>query len=78
MSDWISVKDRTPESDEFALLPVLGYSEFTGVVEKVFFNTKINAFISTSFEKHYGIIYWQPLPEPPQDKENNNKYGRYY
>lgn len=70
MSEWISVKDRLPDNDDFVLVIVSG---------KVGNITLDNAFQLAQFSMDEGwilemwpewedpnVTYWTPLPEPPE------------
>lgn len=62
--DWILVKKRLPERDDFYLTTVktkiMGSSYW--LVERMWFCKEMNAFSPSSSHSH--VIAWQPLPEP--------------
>jgi len=74
MSEWISVKERLPESPEKGSLPVIiasyssmrkiyhiGYVEF----QKNYFYDRYNEKIVID-DPYWQITHWMPLPEPPK------------
>lgn len=76
MSEWISVKDRLPETDddvlvynpkdgihlgEFDLDEVRGYYESDGS----YFITNSGWTTEYSWAPYMGPTHWMPLPEPP-------------
>ena len=62
---WVSVKDRLPSHETMVIV----YSELCGIGL---------AFIDNRDEKWCGdchdedVLYWMPLPEPPEVKKNDN------
>lgn len=67
MADWISVKDRLPDKGEHVLcyfgedmiasFKYIGNGFFDNIVEGV--------------EYKNSIMYWMPLPEVPEEREND-------
>ena len=61
MREWISVKDKLPENDEY----VLTYSKnHSPRIQCGFYSTFSKQWLRTSTPY---ISDWQPLPEPPKD-----------
>lgn len=67
MSDWISVKDRLPETFECVLASTddgkaIAVAEFTTAPDEWFDRSGI------LWDQLYSkpVAYWQPLPEPPK------------
>lgn len=61
MSEWISVKDRLPESNT----EVLVYSKRRGVTIDF-----VDAFMLTgtvTFYRNSDVTHWMPIPEPPPE-----------
>ena len=72
MNEWISVKDRLPESDELVLVLVDGKPTRN--------ITLVGAYELANYDKEEGwflemwpewegakVTYWMPLPEPPKE-----------
>ena len=65
MAEWISVKDRLPESEEERVLVRIKYKELIyGVPSLDTDRYKNNNWV------RYGeyVTHWMPLPEPPKGK----------
>ena len=77
--NWISIKDRLPENDGWYLVFAPGYwgnSRIYGLDGMAYSNFKHN------YKEHWGIergtsrgwagiiTHWMPLPEPPEEGEN--------
>jgi hypothetical protein len=66
MSEWISVKERLPETNELCIV----YTEFRALVPALYGNE------SWIFDEGQGwsekrlsyVTHWMPLPKPPGDK----------
>ena len=70
VNQWISVKDRLPESEK----EVLVWYRYTWGTESTSYGFGINVRYSNTKQWRDGcllkgveVLYWQPLPEPPQD-----------
>jgi len=68
MSEWISVKDRLPEEDEFIFIASVPLDEVDfgvyvdrGDGTKAFKNPYIGYYIYPQ------ITHWMPLPKPPKE-----------
>jgi hypothetical protein len=74
MSEWISVKDRLPESGERVIVFVPDYKEVCCdyVYARKYADIKGNDFFRP-FNSGYSCIrtatHWMPLPEPPEVDE---------
>lgn len=73
---WISVKNRLPETNNLGIAHILVYDKMEGVVKADFLDESAhyrygsNIFIiSNTSTQLYKVTHWQPLPEPPKDKE---------
>lgn len=70
MSEWISVKDRLPKTDDYYLIYGLNDDMRLG-----YWSTKYNKFIAFDDDGYdyelYHITHWQPLPEPPKESDTN-------
>ena len=68
MSEWISIKDRLPESDKKVLITdgrnmmVSWYYKWNGMIR----------WVDTLYVRD--ITHWMPLPEPP--KRDDTEYDR--
>ncbi len=66
MSEWISVKDRLPETEDMYLCYLA-----TGKVTEFYLNANE---MSGDRKWGYGIdqeaTHWMPLPEPPKEQDN--------
>jgi hypothetical protein len=62
VSEWISVKDRSPELGERVLI-----FEWNGNIQIGLIRKKIPAWFSDSYRRVLGVSYWMPLPEPPKE-----------
>jgi hypothetical protein len=70
--EWVSVKDRLPGDEVYALIWRKGYSPEQTVARQVFdFTHAVYCFIDNSLNKYaIGeiVTHWTPLlPEPPKD-----------
>ena len=71
MSEWISVKDRLPETNKEVLVYRGGYiGGLMNVYTYVGNDTWEDDYGFWSRTDDDGITYWMPLPEPPIEKEN--------
>lgn len=61
MSEWISVKDRQPESNKEVLVCLL-YGSGKQVIKISYWNPRVECF--DDFLEDI-ITHWQPLPNPP-------------
>lgn len=71
--EWISVKDRLPETDEDVLC---WYEYFRyGSYNRLFQTYGIGYYINgnwggeVSCGQQAKVLYWMPLPEPPHEKD---------
>lgn len=60
---WISVKDRLPEEIGYYLV-VIG--------NEMLISIDIAEYSEGYWHKHDEVIYWQPLPELPKDRDTND------
>lgn len=74
VNQWISVKDRLPESEK----EVLVWYRYTWDDASTSYGFGISWWYSNSKQWRDGcllkgveVLYWQPLPEPPKDGEQN-------
>jgi hypothetical protein len=74
VNQWISVKDRLPESEK----EVLVWYRYTWGDAPTSYGFGINRWYSNTKQWRDGcllkgveILYWQPLPEPPKDGDND-------
>lgn len=59
MAEWISVKERLPESDSWVLVFIKG-KRTAGIIET-------DRYYDGEFAFSEGkVTYWMPLPEPPK------------
>lgn len=80
---WISVKDRLPPMEKCVLVFCKGKSEHTQSVRTITEMSDINRFnykCKTEpywrepwdfFYANYDITHWMPLPEPPEENEDD-------
>lgn len=76
MNQWISVKDKLPETNAIGVAHVLAYDRHEGVVKADFFDEFANYCygsnlfqISNTSTQLYKVTHWQPLPKPPKDDD---------
>ena len=78
MSDWISVKDRMPESGSTVLVLrndryLYNGSEFRNLIIQtaICCNDDYKSKIFVSDNKYYlpHVTHWMPLPQPPESEE---------
>ena len=66
MSEWISVKDRLPEREKY----YLGWGKSLNI-NRAFHMCIVlysdNVWIKNDNDEEILVIYWQPLPERPED-----------
>jgi hypothetical protein len=72
---WISVKDRLPEPKKEVLVWYrytwgAGFTSYRFGVSKWYSNIK--RWYEGCLPKDFEVLYWQPLPEPPKDGEQND------
>ena len=74
VNQWISVDDRLPESEK----EVLVWYKYTWDAGFTSYGFGINVWYSNTKQwrdgcllKDIEVLYWQPLPEPPKDGEQN-------
>lgn len=62
--EWISVKDKMPEFDEYVLIYAKGE-----IVRAFLYTTKYGNFWSTCEDdiRHADVTHWMPMPQPPKD-----------
>lgn len=83
MAEWISVRERLPETneqvegDDFLFYysdKVLVYRPNFKEIEFAYFVLEgIDEFWTTlEFDKIDGVVYWMPLPEPPKEAPDEN------
>lgn len=69
--EWISVKDKLPEPQEFVLAyngsKIFVASRFHLGHEEYFSPSICTCCESDEHEYHHAITYWMPLPEIPKD-----------
>ena len=73
MSEWISVKERLPETDDDVLTYQKDYIygdcdstyEHCGVAH---YNAKYNVWMGDWIEGRTQVLYWMSLPKRPSDK----------
>lgn len=74
MSEWISVKDRLPESDNDTLLLLVKCSAEEKPNGALFIDTD-SFYVDDGYfrfwgvQKNHTVTHWMPLPEPPHDTE---------
>ena len=70
MAEWISVKDRLPETEGYYLCVMGDDNVQPFVIIKQFINGRF--YISDWYEENVGrkVIYGMPLPEPPKEQED--------
>ncbi len=79
MSEWISVKDRLPETDFENVLvwfEYYRYGEYNCLYQtyglSYTFHGEWSGFVNgQSGWRDLRIIAWQPLPDPPKERESN-------
>lgn len=71
--DWISVKDRLPETNVNGIAHILAYDKCEGVIKADFLGESANYIngsnifeISNTSTQLYKVTHWQPLPKPPK------------
>jgi hypothetical protein len=64
---WISVKDRLPEDDQTTLCWQANQTAAIPII--CYFDKEVNAFVAlfTWQEIFVDVIYWMPLPKPPEE-----------
>lgn len=63
VNQWISVNDRLPNEDDCYLV----------VIEsEICVSIDIAEYSENRWHKHDKVLYWQPLPKPPKDGEQND------
>ena len=67
---WISIKDRLPEPEKEVLIWYrytwgAGFTSYRFGISKWYSNIK--RWYEGCLPKDFEVLYWQPLPEPPQD-----------
>lgn len=78
MSEWISVEDRLPETEDmFIVYPSTKYfgifadfwphSDFKEHKKNTFENQSDDGVVFQNYATH-----WMPLPEPPKEQDNEN------
>lgn len=71
--NWISVKDRLPETNANGIVYILAYDKREGTVKADFFDVSANYIngsnifeISNTSTQLYKVTHWQPLPKRPK------------
>ena len=74
INQWISVKERLPETNAIGIAHILAYDRCEGVVKADFFDESANYTkgsnifeISNTSAQLHKVTHWQPLPESPKD-----------
>ena len=75
MSEWISVKDRLPESKDDSVLAFFGEQRSIDMVHIQDYFDDITDGLDengnqryTKWYIHQGVTHWMPLPEPPKEE----------
>jgi len=61
-NNWIGVKDRIPELSGFYLV----FRPNDGMYVEYFAQHKSTWYMEDA-DEDYGVVYWMPLPEPPEE-----------
>ena len=75
VSKWISVEDRLPEPEKEVLVWYrytwgAGFTSYRFGISRWYSNIK--RWYEGCLPKDIDVLYWQPLPEPPKDGEQND------
>ncbi len=70
MSEWISVKDRLPESDDY----VLCYRDSCGLSSRIMVGFYLRG--KWTCGAIGNVTHWMPLPEPPEEVQNEGRPDR--
>ena len=65
MSEWISVKERLPESDGKYLIYYYGGYDIAKFKNGKFYVLELDLFNSLEWRHEEAVTHWVPLPEPP-------------
>ena len=71
MAEWISVKDRLPESPRFVLVfvrhpPKGEFPAWSCMMTDMYLG---NGWLENADSEAHEITHWMPLPEPPKEDE---------
>lgn len=61
-NEWISVKDRLPEEDEF----VLAYNAESGDMDMAWYNGEAWVLVDLYESEYLHPTHWMPLPDAPE------------
>ena len=67
MNEWISVNDRLPEHGKRYLI----YAK-SGKERKISITAFYGHFVLTGRMAYWCVTHWMPLPEPPQEVEDES------
>ena len=77
-NQWISVKDRLPETNAIGVAHVLAYDRYEGVVKADFLDESANYRygsnifqISNTSTQLHKVTHWRPLSKPPKEDNTN-------
>lgn len=67
MSEWVSVKRRMPEDDEYVLVAITGMKSY-GYERYVRMDFRRDGRWVSAFDEPIEVVtHWMPLPEPPKE-----------
>ena len=70
--EWISIKDRLPEDNQWIVFCVSGCDEsLCGCYDSVFKKEFFVGLVSKDSYSMDNITHWIPLPEPPETRMHN-------
>ena len=69
MSEWVNVKDKFPPDGELVLCAGQNGGMFLGIGRNCMLYSNGTCFMMVPNAKARNMMYWMPLPEPPEAKK---------